>query len=168
MAIADPDLLKESLEDRQEDEPVLNRIHVFNLDVEGEHGNKWRGRFVYEVPNIGQKIMIGQMKANYLPKGAMADVSAGALTEMVCYLSVTLKEKPSWFKPMELMDETPLAKVYEEVLGYEQKFHGNNAVKQSDGEGPEKSQGSGENDSVDVGEQIQPPTERSETIISHG
>lgn len=167
MTIQDPEQLKDSLDDKEGEKSYLNRTHVFHLDVEGENGRKWQGRFVYEVPNIGQKIQIGQMKNTYLPQGSRADVLSGSLVEMICYLSVTLKEKPAWFKPMDLMDETPLAKVYEEVLRYEQKFHGGNALDRTDGKGSEDSQGSGEDDSTDVGRKIQPPPQRSETIISH-
>jgi hypothetical protein len=169
MTIQDPDSLRESLDEKEdkEEKTYLNKTHAFDLNVEGENGRKWQGRFVYEVPNIGEKIKIGQMKAIYLPQGAMADPSAAGLTEMVCYLSVTLKEKPNWFKPMELTDEIPLAKVYEEVLDYEQKFHGNNEVERTDGAGSGGSQGSGETDSTDVGRKVQSPDERSETIISH-
>jgi len=167
MTMPDPDSLRDSLEEEKKEKVYLNKIYAFNLDVEGENERRWQGRFIYEVPNIGEKIQIGQMKATYLPQGALADLNASALTEMVCYLSVTLKEKPAWFKPMELMDEKPLVAVYEEVLGYEQKFHGSGTLEQTNGEGSKSSQGSGEADTTDVGRKIQPPTKRSETIISH-
>lgn len=169
MTIPDPDLLNKSLDEEKADERTyLNRLYPFDLDVEGENGHRWRGHFVYEVPNIGQKIRIGQLKATYLPQGAIADVNASALTEMVCYLTVTLKEKPAWFKPIDLMDEIPLVKVYEEVLDYEHKFHGNDTINRTDGKGSESSQGSGEDDTTNVGRKVQPPNQRSETIISHG
>lgn len=97
----------------------------FEIDCTDTRGNRYRGRFHYRVPTLGQTIEIGRMKAAYLPNGAATDRTAALLVEQICYLHITLqKPTPAWWKPFELYDALPVSTLYAEAISYEARFLG--------------------------------------------
>lgn len=120
-----------------EPEEQLPATTMINLDVVGARGKRYLHTFRYTVPNLGDQIKIGQIKASYLPHGHVADPNAGALVEYLAYLTVTIDQSmlPDWWQPLNLRDATPFAVLYKEALSYERRFHGINQVQQDRGLG---------------------------------
>lgn len=173
MTLKDPDQLIKELNPEDEDtgddiSPVLS----FTVDVKDDFGQRWKGDFVYKVPTLGEQIQIGRLKAEYLPNGAAADPNALGLVEIVCYLSVTLRKKPDWWKPFELYDSTPLMAVWKEVMAHEAKFLRSRAAARPVDQVAEQREEANTREHRDdgddgVGRKVQPPTERRATTLSN-
>lgn len=97
---------------------------IISIDVEDGRKKRWVGSFTYQVPNYSDQIKIARLKAQLLPQGAVADPNGALITEMMAYLQVTLKEKPSWWKPEHFYDNTVIGAVYLEARRYEARFLG--------------------------------------------
>lgn len=168
-ALRDPDeLLKERLaqdEEEESDEDERGPVYSFSIDIKGTRGT-WKGDFTYHVPTLGDTILIGEVHRG-IQKTETPYGLANGYAHMIAYLTVTLKKKPDWFKPMDFHDPTPLVKAYEEVTAYEATFHGRDEDAR---EAPRKaadSEGSEADSDPVVGGDVQPSAERSEAIISH-
>jgi hypothetical protein len=145
----------------------LSPVKILHLDVKGTRRH-WKGEFTYKVPTLGDQVKIGAMKSVYLPMGGSQDPNATYLVEQICYLEVTLTKKPDWWKPMEFFDAIPVSALYKEATRYESKFHGERPESGTDFEGREDMEESDGGGGSDVGRKVQPPAQRSETIVSHG
>jgi len=145
---------------------ALTPVTTIQLDAKGTTRH-WAGEFTYKVPTLADQIKIGAMKTAYLPMGSANDPTAAMLVEQICYLEITLTKKPDWWKPMDFYDATPVSALYKEVTQYERRFHGEreDAIADEGGAvGVEEPDGDG---GVDVGRKVQPPAQRSETLVSH-
>lgn len=165
------EMLREMDESRDEQAPdQISPIKIIKLDVKGSRGKRYSGEFTFHVPNIGDQIRIGKLKAEYLPNGAMADPNAGMLVEQTCYLAVTIRKAPKWWQPFALYDAAPISALYAEGTAYEASFHGS----RPDLSGDEEASGeAGEDDgranvagSSTVGRKVQPPAKRRETLTA--
>lgn len=151
------------------DQPVqLPPKTSFVID-ETVRGIRYQGTFGYKVPSIADQIMIGQMKNRYLPGGGAADVHSAMLVEYICYLEVTLTDKPTWWKPLEFTEGDLVMKVYGEAVAYANSFLGRNkrgrdADQRDDGQ---DRGGSNPDSESDVVEDVSGPDERPKTVIAH-
>ena len=108
-------------------------VKAFRIDTTDSRGRRWKGDFVFHCPNLGEQVKIGRLKAGLLPQGAYADPNAGLIAEMMGYLQITLKVKPSWWKPETFHDAHVLSTVYGEARAYEARFLGGDSDAQGDG-----------------------------------
>ena len=151
----------------------LPATKIFEIDVTSEWGERTKGRFRYTVPNIGAQIEVGQLKATYLPSGAAADVNAAMVVDMVCYLAVCITfddafPRPDWWNPMKAYDATPYTELYGRCLAYEARFHSRSSDDAGD-EGQLRGEAEPRGDApVRVGEAVQPPPQRRETLAGDG
>lgn len=106
------------------DEPALSPVYAFDVDVKDQRGKRWQGRFVFNVPSLGDQIKIARVKSALLPAGAPSDPNGALIAEMMAFLQVTLTAKPSWWKPERFFDPTPLIAAYKEARQYEARFLG--------------------------------------------
>lgn len=173
--LEDPTAVRKQLEKVRKDESApdddVPRITILHIDVPGSRGRHYKGDFSYQVPSIGDTIEVGQLKARYLPNGAVADVRAAVLVEAVSYLAVTLQPPvPEWWRPMDFMDEGPILALYKEARDYERRFLGE-AVGEEDAaasRGAEDAGGDGAEAQAAPVEDLQPPAKRREVLASHG
>lgn len=132
-------------------------------------GKRYVGSFTFEVPTLADMIRVGRLKAEYLPNGAAADPSALLLVEQVCYLAVTLKKSPPWWKPFDFRSGDVVAKVYGEAVAYANSFLGRD--KNDAGAAPEDTAenpgGGGAGDAGDVVPDVQPADQRRKTVLAH-
>ncbi len=159
-------------EAEQQDEQ-LDPVTTIELTVQGERGRRYQGRFHYHVPNLGEQIEIGRLKAVYLPQGSVSDPNAAVLVDALCYLQVcvTFNEqfpKPAWWTPMRMYDATPFLELWGRCLEYEARFHGRGEERREDAEGSGDAEGSDGGGAVSVGRKVPPPTERRETLAGDG
>jgi hypothetical protein len=162
-----PDDLRRELEEVEEETNTLSKITTIHID-ETIRGVQYKGDFTFEVPNLGDTIMIGQMKAKYLPDGAKADPAAALIVEQICYLGVCLNEPlPPWWKPLDFHEQDLVNKVYAEGLAYANRFLGRDkSAEGSAGEdGEQDSGGDASLDEGPVGEDVRPSNKRSATVI---
>ncbi len=169
-----PDELKKQIEG-EDDEPEeeLPPLAMLTIDVKGSRGRRYAHSFKYKVPTLGEQVMIGRMKAEYLPKGGDADSNAALLIEQICYLEVTLQKEgvPAWWKPFELYDAAPVGALYGEAVKYERRFHGSAADAEPDqadaSARPEDTNGAVSEDSAGVGRKVQPAAKRRKVVVSN-
>lgn len=170
--VVDPEAAARMVERATEDEGEKDDVPpttVIDLDVKDARGKRYQGRFYYSVPNIGDQVKMGQIKAVMLPHGAPSDVNAAVLVDTLAYLQVTITfndnhPKPSWWNPMKLYDATPFSALFRRCLDYEAKFHGRGEVDRGDEDGAlgaAERAGGGE---VSVGRKVQAPSQRRETL----
>jgi hypothetical protein len=173
--VLDPEKLKDQLlapsDDEKPDED-LPAITTLNLDVVGEKGKRYTASLTYKVPNLGEQILIGNMQAQYLPRGGLADSNAALLTEQICYLTVTLQRPlPDWWKPFAFFDATPVSALYALAVAYERRFHGADAKPKRPEETAREGEADDSGDGVEavsaVGRKVQAPAKRSEVLVSH-
>lgn len=172
MSLPDPSAVRKQLAPAPAagDKEELPTEYKFALDVTDGRGKRYTGEFVYRVPNLGEQIEIGQLKTRYLPTGVSADAVALMLVEQICYLEVTLKVKPDWWKPFTFLDATPVSAAYAEATEYERRFHGGAprskaAAGEAEGqEGPGRDPAQREDD---VEPPVQAPAKRPPVVISH-
>lgn len=145
--------------------PPRTQIEVDEMAL----GVRYAGTFSFEVPTIADMITIGRMKAEYLPNGAVADPQATMLVEQVCYLAVTCKKAPAWWKPFEFRSGDIVAKVYAEAVAYANRFLGRdkNDAGPAQANPPADSAGSGAGDEGDVVADVQPADQRRKTVLAH-
>ena len=169
--IKDPSELRDELspEENLEAQEEMSPRHPFRIE-RTIRGKTFAGDFSFEVPTLAEQVLIGAMKSRYLPHGSDADANAGSLVEQICYLEVTLKEKPTWWKPFTFREADLVVAVYAEVIAYANKFLGRGADDGSDTSSDGKEDGSGDAPSSesDVGGDAQPSDKRSKVIVSHG
>jgi hypothetical protein len=170
MTLPDPAVLKQQMTASEiPDAPPLSPVYPFHLDVKGDRGVSWVGDFVYQVPTIGDEILIGRMKNQYLPQGGLADSHSALLVEAISYLEVTLKERPKWWEPLKMRDSSPLFAVYSEVRSYERRFrgHAETAAERTEPVAQQET-GSAPVGSDRLGGEVESASKRSEVIVSHG
>jgi hypothetical protein len=146
--------------------PPFTRIEV----DETIRGVRYAGSFTFKVPTLADQIVIGQMKARYLPNGSKTDPTSELLVEQICYLEVTLQEpRPSWWRPLEFTEADVLAKVYVEAMGYANTFLGRDkidrATDSADGVGDDGGDDGGAESAVV--KDLPSADERPTTIIAH-
>jgi len=178
MTLADPrKVLEEANREKKSEDgddglPPITKIH---LDVVGTRGKRYQHTFVYKVPNLGDQVKMAQLKANYLPLGAAADLNGFSIVEQIAYLTVTLDPKhlPDWWDVWNLYDGTPLSALYKEVTDYERRFHGSSKAGGDVRGGEELARengsdrrGSGEADDADVVEEAPAPPQRRKTLAT--
>jgi hypothetical protein len=165
----EPEKVHEQLDSAGESpEEDLPAVAVFEIDVQGTRGRRYKGRFIYKVPSIGDQIKIGQMKSIYLPSGAAADQNAMLLVEQMCYLEITLqKPRPDWYQPLSMYDAAAMSELYRRALDYERKFHRADAERPTDQGIDNSAEGSTEDSAPAVGRKVQPPAQRRETLVDH-
>jgi hypothetical protein len=160
---------KAALTGEREAEEELSPTTTISID-ETVRGKRYQATFVYEVPTLGDQILIGQLKNKYLPDGGQADPLSAHLVEQICYLEVTLKgEKPAWWTPMTFRESDLIAKLYVEGVAYANRFLGRDAddgAADSPDAGGLAGSGAPGNEG-DVGEDLPGADERSPTVISH-
>jgi hypothetical protein len=167
-SLKSPSEIKKELTQKKPTErlPTTTRIEV----DETIRGVRYAGTFVFKVPTLADQILIGQIKARYLPNGGKADPVSELLVEQICFLEVTLQDpKPSWWRPLEFTESDLLARVYVEAMGYANTFLGRNAVSgKTDGDNDIGNDGRDDGASEGaVGEGVPSADERPKTIISH-
>lgn len=158
---------------QQDDVPTRmdSPIYTFNVDLTDSRKKRYTGRFTGKVPNLGDQVAIGQMKAAYLPQGSPADPNALAIAEMISYCHVVLTEKPDWWQPHLFWDVEPLQVVYNKCREAEDRFLGIDANGRRDAGGAEgDAQDSGAADhhaegAVDGG--VSASSQRREVLASH-
>lgn len=164
-----PSELRDEIEHRDREQAVLSNITTIPID-EVVNGQRFTGTFTFKVPNLGEQILIGQMKSKYLPNGAVADANAAALVEWICYLEVTLQDpKPTWWKPMEFSASDIVAKLYSEAVAYANRFLGRDKDRGS-AQGDDGVQDGGWNDpdtQGDVESAVQSADQRSKVTLAH-
>lgn len=155
----------------QEEEPKedLPAQTVIELDTVDSRGKRYKGRFLFKVPTIGDQITMGLLKSGYLPQGAAADNNANLLAGVCCYLAVCLKfeqgfDKPEWYDPMNAFSFDPYSELYRRCLDYENRFHGSGKDSRKDTERSGIQEGFTRSDSASVGRKIQAPPVRRETL----
>lgn len=121
----------------EEEKKRLTPETFINLDVRDSGGRPFVGKFRYHVPNLGQLIEIGKLKALLSAGQVLAanDRDSASLVEMMSYLEVTIDHvapgTPSWWAESDhgskLFDALPLKRLYEEARLYEDRFHGGDA-----------------------------------------
>lgn len=147
----------------------LPPIKTLKIDVTDGRGRRYRGDFVYKVPNLKEQVQITALKASMLPQGGMADPQGAILCEMLAYCTVTLQKTPSWWDPEAFYDASPLTAVYQEALAYEGRFLGRtDAIDRRSKSGAASGEEATEDGEAAVGRKLQPPSERRETLVSHG
>lgn len=166
--------MRQSEDDAEaETEEELPPITTIELDCTDDRGRQYKGSFVFKVPTLGDQIVIGKLKAQYLPDGAAADTNAALLVEQICYLEVCLQfsnkhPRPDWWKPFHFYDATPVTALYMEVMAYEARFHGGDKDSDADqgdaGTGQEDGVGTAATDQPHVGRKVQPPAKRREVV----
>lgn len=178
----DPHAILEDLRNKQaqkteepKEQEQLPARTTIELDYRGTRGKRYQGRFLFAVPNLGDKMSMGAMKGLYLPAGSY-DQQAVQLSEMTAYLGTCLifgekdggLPKPDWWDIVNAYDAGPYLELWGRCLDYEAKFHGEGedagAVASEDQEQGHRP-GS---DSAPVGRKIQPPAERPEVLGSDG
>ncbi len=171
-----PDELMREMDDaisneEQQESDELPPITKISIDVLDGRGKRYAGEFTVKVPNLGDQIRVGQLKAHYLPQGGMADPNALLLVEQICYLEVAVMKKPDWWQPFQFYDATPVSALYTKVASYEARFHGEDAhsgeLQEGAGGGDEDAGGSSTEGDAHVGRKVQPPTKRRETLLAH-
>lgn len=133
-------------------------------------GIPYKGQFTYEVPCVGDQILIGQLKAKYLPEGGKADPNSAILVEQICYLEVCLKgQKPSWWTPMQFREADLIAILYAKGVAYANRFLGRGTGSDSAGQGDVTRHGNGDHsaDEGDVEQDLPSPDKRPPVVISH-
>lgn len=156
----------------EEVETDLPAETTIEMDAKGLRNKSYRIRCRYRVPNLGDQIKIGQLKSLY-KLGAGTDANAELLVEQIAYLQVTIGfpdgyEKPPWFtKMLDLYDATPISELYRRCTAYEARFHGTDSDEGPDQEADSGSGTSSRSGEANVGEEVQPSTERRETLVSH-
>lgn len=147
---------------------------VIDLDVTGSQGRRYQGRFLYEVPTLGEIVQVGRLKAVYLPQGSPADVLAATIVDQVCYLQVCVRfdkefPKPAWWPAnvLELRDPTPVSALFGRCLDYEARFHGRDQKPGADPGRPAEAEESARGSEAHVGRKVRPPAERPETLAGH-
>lgn len=157
---------REPLEITANKDTSLPAITKLKVDVTDGRGKKYVGEFTFKVPTLGDQVQIGRLKTVYLPSGSPADTNAALIVEAICYLEVTLQgDKPSWWKPFEMYDITPVSALYQEALSYERRFLGGDQDGAGNAEEP-----SSEGESVGtgkpaVGRKVQPSSKRREVLV---
>ena len=169
----DPTALRERLEsdkqnDAEEEKPELLPMTKFAIDFTDRKGKRWQGEFVYKVPTLGDMLRIANLKTAQLPAGSPWDANGAMLSEMMCYLEVTLqKPRPKWWSPHLFYSAEVLAKVYAEATGYADRFLGRIAEGRGDEGKTREDEGDAPSGDDDVERDVQPPAERRETLVSH-
>jgi hypothetical protein len=170
-----PDEILQSIRSGDEEAEAteeLSPLKKFHVDVTDPRGKRYVGDFLYKVPSLGDQIMVGRLKAEYLPQGGVSDPNATALVEQICYLEVCLQfsesmPKPEWWEPFNLYHALPVSTLYAEVTRYEAKFHGADLGSEEDPKASgEEANGGGPAapGPTHVGRKIRPTTERREVI----
>lgn len=176
MALPDPEKVLADMrgtEKKEDDEKNLPAETTFSIDITSARGKQYAGTFRYRVPTLGQQIEIGRLKTAYLPQGAAADVNAASLVEIISYLSVCIHfddthKKPSWWNPLQTHDHEPYTELFGRCLDYEARFLGKRPERRADQGESEGVRKLPRDDSPVVGDEVQPPAKRSETLAGDG
>lgn len=179
MGLPDPEqVLKDSRldDDEEEEHEQLPPTDAISIDVRDSRGKRYKGTFLFTVPDIGTQIEIGKMKAAYLPQGSAPDPNALTLVEIVCFLTATLTfneqfPKPSWWNPMKAYSAEPYTALYGRCLEYEARFHGERKEPQRDeGDAGESEDSGGDagRRAAGLGGEVRPPAKRPETLAGDG
>lgn len=179
MALPDPeDVLAKTrgAEEDEKDTELLPAQQPIEIDCKDGRGKRYTGRFLFTVPNIGQQIEIGKLKAIYLPQGSPADVNATVLVETICFLTVTIAfndthKKPAWWNPLKAYSMEPYTQLYGRCLEYEARFHGGVEEPRDDEGGLREGDDGGEvpgDGEVRVGDEVRPASKRQETLAGDG
>jgi hypothetical protein len=150
----------------------VSPIKMIDLDVVGERGRKYVGRFHYKVPSIAEETRITQLRANILPDGASFDQLGGRKVEALTYLSVAIRfskefPRPDWYAPdgEHSYDMTPYFSLFGRCREHEARFRFGDALTGDAGEGvrgtDDAPAGGGE---APVGRKVPPPSKRRETL----
>lgn len=169
----DPAALQRRLEsDKQdsaeEEKPDLPPMTKFAIDFADRKGKRWQGEFIYKVPTLGDMLRIANLKTAQLPAGSPWDANGAMLSEMMCYLEVTLqKPRPKWWSPHLFYSAEVLAKVYAEATAYADRFLGRTPPSGGDEGKAREEEGDAPPGDDDVEREVQPPSQRRETLVSH-
>lgn len=171
MKLQDPEdlLAKHRGQAAPEEEEQLLPTTTISIDEKDNQGRRYAGSFLFTVPTFGQQIEIGRMKAQYLPEGARADVNAATLVDLLCYLTVCIDftgahKKPTWWNPLSARVAAPYLVLYGRCLDYEARFHGRIPQHRGDDGELSSEDGSHGDDPIRVGDEVQPPAKRPETL----
>lgn len=156
----------------QENKPMSPKTKLL-LDEQSLDGRrKYKGSFPFTVPNMGHRVDIGVLKTQYLNEVPNVEGEAQGLAEALAYLGVTLDHEkcPDWWTASNngigLYDYPPLVSLYAQARAYAATFLGAAAeptVDESADAGGPGTDGDG-----DVEPDLQPPPERSETLVEFG
>lgn len=159
--------------DEEPEEPEVSPVTWIDLDHAGNRGKRYRGRFKFTVPTIGDELRISALAGSMVPMKTV-DNAGGALARMIAYLAITCSfddnnPRPAWFaEPTKAHDVGPFQELYRRCLEYEARFHGAG----EDGErlpsdredAAEDTRGDDRSDEARVGRKVQPPPKRRETL----
>jgi hypothetical protein len=112
------------------------------LDTESLDGKrKYAGKFKYRVPNMGERVDIDTMRAQYTQQITNVSGTGQRVAEALAYLYVTIDAAtaPQWWKDsqggIELYDFQPLLSLYASARAYEATFLGGGKAADADSEG---------------------------------
>jgi hypothetical protein len=160
--MADEAASRFSEEDKKEE---LSPITILEIDVEVPNGKRYIGKFRFQVPTLGDLIDIGSTCARYLGQIENSNPTAEALAHALAFLHVTIKEdkiNPTWWREtsrgVDLYHSKPIFTLYRLAVEYQAKYLGASVEVGDIKKSPED--GSNEDDSGDVGGDVQPAPER--------
>lgn len=159
--------------DEAPDRPDVSPVAWLEVDYVGNRGKRYRGRFKYTVPTIGDELRISAFAGSMVPMRTV-DPAGAALARMIAYLTVTCSfddnnPRPAWFsEPTKAHDVGPFQELYGRCLEYEAKFHGTGEVERGlprDREIAAEDPGRDDRgDKARVGSKVPPPAQRRETL----
>ena len=118
---------KEVEQDTPENNPKAQKEYTFNFNWTDGRGKLWRGEFTNKILNIGERSLVGNMRAR-LAGGLAAnalDILAQEINYMLAHLAFSLVTKPDWAKELQELDDVRLLQeIYEEVSSHEVIFLG--------------------------------------------
>ena len=108
-----------------------SRLKTFNVDVTpGQH--RFQGAFTAKKLSIRDISQLGVRKTqlnqglHYDPKapGQGVDYVTDELNAMIAHLELAIVSAPAWWNLEEMTDLSILSEVYQEVISFENSFHG--------------------------------------------
>ncbi len=109
------------------DSAKMAEKYRFSIDHTSEGGRRYRGEFVNRILSIGDRRLVGIMRAR---QSAGVAVESLTLEEFhvinySCWVTLSLEERPDWFTDMDkLLDPSAFNAVIKEVMAHEATFHG--------------------------------------------
>lgn len=153
--------------------PPMSPKTILVLNEQSLDGRrKYHGKFPFKVPSMGDRVDIGVLKTKYLNEIANVEGEGYSIAESLAYLGITLNHDkcPQWWQDsnrgIELYDFQPMLSLYAQARAYAATFLGA-APEHPRDEGADAG-GSGAEGDGDVEHDVQPPSERSETLVSFG
>lgn len=120
-------IIPDKPEEKPKDDPKSNESYPFTISWKAPNGKLWEGKFVNRILNVGQRQMVGILRAKMcdgVPYNSLDDMT-NEINLMLSHLAISLTEKPEWADRLENLVEIALVQeIYMEVLSHEAFFRG--------------------------------------------